>query len=271
MPDEVFQPAADRPVSSADTGACSLLLEGGINFRDLGGIVSADGRKVRERRLFRSGEMSRLTAGDVARLREWDVRRVIDFRDPGEVLGRPNVALPGIRYEVMPANPEAGGGADLRRMAEAAVAGGDPHAFMRELYARLPFENPAYRHLLASLRRQEKGALVFHCMAGKDRTGVAGAIVLGALGVEREAIMEDYLRTGEMLAAFTAKELLALAKEVPETSLPGMRVLLSVKEEFLNAMFAAIEERFGTWGAYLSHEFGLEGKSLEQLQESYLC
>lgn len=215
--------------------------------------------------------MSRLTAGDVARLREWDVRRVIDFRDPGEVLGRPNVALPGIRYEVMPANPEAGGGADLRRMAEAAVAGGDPHAFMRELYARLPFENPAYRHLLASLRRQEKGALVFHCMAGKDRTGVAGAIVLGALGVEREAIMEDYLRTGEMLAAFTAKELLALAKEVPETSLPGMRVLLSVKEEFLNAMFAAIEERFGTWGAYLSHEFGLEGKSLEQLQESYLC
>ncbi len=258
------------PAPPFSSSSFPVLLEGGINFRDLGGIFSADGRRVRARRLFRSGEMGRLTAADVARLREWDVRRVIDFRDPGEVLGRPNVALPGIRYEVMPANPEAGGGADLRQLAESSIAGGDPVAFMRRLYARLPFENPAYRHLMASLRQQRAGALVFHCMAGKDRTGVASAIVLSALGVGREAILADYLRTGEMLAAFTAEELLSLEKEVPAVALPGMRVLLSVREEFLEAMFAAIEERFGSLEAYLEHEFGLNAEQREQLRENYL-
>jgi len=168
-------------------------LEGSVNFRDLGGWRTPDGRRVRAGRLYRSDALHGLTGADVARLRdELGVRTLIDLRGSHEVAaeGCGPLAAPPVAYHHLPFFESRRGDP---------VQSESPPSSLAEIYfqmlrvARAPIAR-ALETLSAS-----RGAAVFHCAAGKDRTGVLAAVVLGALGVRDEDIVEDYAWTRRAL------------------------------------------------------------------------
>jgi protein-tyrosine phosphatase len=168
-----------------------LPLEGSVNFRDLGGWRTGDGRRVRTGRLFRSDSLHHLTAADVARLRDGlSLRTLIDLRASHEIAaeGRGPLAAPPVTYHHL---PFFDGPRDRRD--EAPVGGLAEIYFQMLRFARVPIARAL--GTLAAI----PGAAVFHCAAGKDRTGVLAAVVLGALGVRDADIVEDYAWTRRAL------------------------------------------------------------------------
>jgi protein tyrosine/serine phosphatase len=147
-----------------------LPLVGAYNFRDLGGYPTTDGRSTRWGRLFRSDTLQELTSQDLQLLREIGLASVIDLRTANEIerTGRGVLRSEPVKYVNFSVLPDAGG---ERQAATALVESfgviADPDSY----------------------------PLVFHCQAGKDRTGVLAALVLGCLGVERSAIVDDYVLT----------------------------------------------------------------------------
>lgn len=248
-----------------------LALDGGINFRDLGGLRTADGRRVRRSKLFRAGSLDRLSAADCEQLAGVPVSHVVDYRDPDEVAARPDILWSGARYHACPANPiRHEVTANLESLGSDQLAAFDSQDFMLELYRRLPFNNPAYRHLVTLLQRPEEGALVQHCAVGKDRTGIGSALVLFALGVDENTVMEDYLVTDTTLAPFRQELLTSLADTLNEKALAQFTFVLSVQEAFLATALKAIKERHGSVNRWLATEYGLDDDARHALQRKYL-
>jgi protein tyrosine/serine phosphatase len=244
-------------------------LEGGVNFRDLGGLPAASGRRVRAGLLFRSGSLARLTPADRARLAAARLTRVIDFRDTDEAAREPGALWDGARYENIPANPVGRGvSATIDEFNPAFLARLDPHKFMRDLYRELPLENRAYRRLMAVLQETD-AATVFHCAVGKDRTGVAAAVVLLALGADRATIIADYTRTEQTLAPHRERVQTALAGELDGPAMEHMRVLMAAREEFIAVALDSIESRGGA-DAWLAAEFALDAPARAALRAKYL-
>ncbi len=129
-----------------------LSLQGGINFRDLGGQLAADGRRVRSGKLLRSGALNRLTAEDLNHLDTLPLSRVLDYRDPGEVARTPDKLSPLTHYLNAPANPPVSEvNAKVTELNAATLNALNGEQFMLQLYRQLPFNNPAYRQLAAWL------------------------------------------------------------------------------------------------------------------------
>jgi protein-tyrosine phosphatase len=158
-----------------------------FNFRDLGGYPTQDGRVIRWRRLYRSDDLSRLAQADCGRFGALGIRTVVDLRRPAEIVedGR-CPALPALTYRhvfldhsVWP----AGSFADTAERAE----------YVLERYRELSLEaGDAIGVVLRLIADADAAPLVFHCVAGKDRTGVVAALTLALLGVGDETIAEDY-------------------------------------------------------------------------------
>ena len=179
-------------MSRTEQSARLLPLEGGLNFRDLGGYPSNDGRQVRWGQLFRSGTMHRLTDGDYRLLETLGIKVIYDLRSTLERRGAPTDwrAAPA-EYLFRDHEITSGALSILSDMGDRATAD-----FVRNMmsgfYRQMPTRyREAYRELFARLVRGDV-PLVFNCAAGKDRTGVAAALVLSALGVPRAVILNDY-------------------------------------------------------------------------------
>src|ERR1700757_3836305 len=155
-----------------------LPLEGSINFRDLGGYPTQDGRHVRWGKLYRAGNMGGLTAADCAYLADLNIRSVCDLRTPEEREAAPNnwALSAGINYWCRDYESTFG---VLRKLLASNLP--DPEAARAAIiagYRRLPFEHaPAYRVLFERIKSGDI-PLVFNCSAGKDRTGTAAALIL---------------------------------------------------------------------------------------------
>ncbi len=180
-------------------------LVGSFNFRDLGGYPGLDGRLTRWGRLFRSDALHELTAADVARLRELGLRTVIDLRTERELArsGRGPLEPEDVAFHHLAVVKEGvridgttDGAADGEAVAAPAPAGDD----LAERYLwYLDVGGDAIARALTLFGAGERYPLVFHCAAGKDRTGVLAALVLELLGVDRDAIVTDYVITGERI------------------------------------------------------------------------
>jgi len=238
-----------------------LRLQGATNFRDLGGYAGRDGRSVRWRRLFRSDHLSGLTPDDCALLAELRLHGSIDFRGQVERAAQP-YELTGVAQHSLAIEPtvvqrmEALAGAE-RELTAPLVVG-----LMEDLYRSLVNEQASRFGELFQRLLNAEGPLVFHCTAGKDRTGVAAALILLSLGVSREQVMADYLLTNEL---FKPPELL-------QSRTPGdaLAVLWRVQESFLEAAFDAIEAEHGDVERYLTHRLGLTRAALDSLADRFL-
>ncbi|MNG66473.1 Tyrosine-protein phosphatase precursor [compost metagenome] len=246
-------------------------LDGGINFRDLGGNSVADGRRIKRGLLFRSGSLERLTEDDCTFLAGVPVRSVLDYRDADEVLAKPDVLWNGADYHHFPANPLSNEvNANLEKLTSETLAGFDAQAFMLELYRRLPFGNAAYKQLAQLLSNVDNGAIVQHCAVGKDRTGVGSALVLFALGADEATVVEDYLLTETTLATFREQMLDQLSIRLNASALGQFTYVLSAREEFLMTALNCIRDQYGSTDRWLEAEYGLGQNQREALQAFYL-
>ena len=237
-------------------------LTGASNFRDLGGYQGSDGRSVRWRKLFRSDHLAALTADDARTLGGLGVGRAFDFRGTTERAAVP-YDLQGVAQYSLPIEPTV-----VQRMKDLAEAGQavSPEqtvALMQQTYRAFVHDNAArfatlFEHLLES-----DAPLVFHCTAGKDRTGFAAALILMALGVPREVVMQDYLLTNVhyRMPAFDESR---APREV-------LNVLWRVQEDFLNAALDAVDQDYGGMPTYLARELQVGDAERRRLEALYLA
>ncbi|MDO5624393.1 MAG: tyrosine-protein phosphatase [Pseudomonadota bacterium] len=238
----------------------SLPLAGASNFRDLGGYAAADGRQVRWRRLFRSDHLAALTPADAEVLRALGVVRAFDFRGTAERAAA-SYALAGVAQHSLPIEPTV-----VQRMKDLLQAGqaltpAHTVELMQHTYRAFVNDNaPRFAALFDALL-QGDAPLVFHCTAGKDRTGFAAALILLALGVPREVVMQDYLLTNELYRMPAAID----GRVPPEV----MRVLWRVQAEFLDAALHAVEHEHGGIDAYLADALGVRVAERRALLERF--
>ncbi len=247
-----------------EAGPRVVPLQGCSNLRDLGGYRAADGRRVRMGRVFRSASLAHLTEADLAQFGTLGIRTVCDLRGARET-GRAPSRLPSTdtpEVVSLPIEPLVGASLrDLLRREEA--TGEDTYALLQAAYAAYAGEHlPRYRALFALLGEDERLPLLFHCSAGKDRTGFGAALLLTALGVPREAVVADYLATNRIW-----QREYALPPETPEAV---RDVLLTAHRPLLDGALAQAVERYGSLERQLEDGLGLDPARLRALRDAML-
>lgn len=236
-------------------------MAGATNFRDLGGYVGQDGRAVKWRRIFRSDHLAGLTSADQALMAELGVTRAIDFRGKAEGAAYA-YAIPGVAYHPLVIEPTVVQRALELQATGRALTAQDAVVLMQDTYRGFVHENAARFAELFRLLLASDAPTVFHCTAGKDRTGFAAALILMALGVPRETVMQDYLLTNNLY-----RRPAGMGSHAPEEVLA---VLWRVQEEFLDAALHMVDQDYGGVQAYLVDVLGVDAAAQRQLAGQYL-
>ncbi|AJT62885.1 tyrosine-protein phosphatase [Streptomyces chattanoogensis] len=248
------------------------------NFRDVGGLPTVDGRRVREGRLFRSGHLAHATEADAAFLGGLGLHTVFDFRNAADIkLEGPDVALPGVRNVNIPLTDPADG-AEFWAMVRdgqldqlrVTLGDGKAAARMAETYRHIiTTRTEDHSRVLHSLAEDSVPALM-HCAAGKDRAGLSIAVTLLAVGVERDAIEADYLKSNEPHRRYKIRRsdnsAVGMSPEVMELLSP----LFGAHSDYLAAAFETIEQTWGSTEKYLADGLGLAPATRERLRDRLL-
>ena len=251
-----------------------IQLEGALNFRDLGGYRGADGRTVRWGRVFRSDALHELTEADFETLRGLGLRAVYDLRRPIERERQPT-ALPDeqghrIVHLVVGDNPE---GDDQREIIDLILSGELPEAddaFMIDLYVKmLDSGAPAFGRLLTHLTDDDGLPALFHCAAGKDRTGIAAALLLSVLGVDEETVLDDY----ELSTFYRSNQRIEALRPVLDAAgvdVERVRPFLSARRPVLQDALRHIDDQYGGVLPYLLGPATMTEETLERLRDLLL-
>lgn len=254
-----------------------------INFRDLGGYSVAGGGKVKHGLLFRGPRLADLDSNDFAVLESLHLRYVIDFRSALEANAFPDEVPSGATYirvagmyvpgtgEELDFSPEQMQrlGSDKQNLSKETLT--KPNSVIASSYIGMPFENPGLQTLFKALL--DGGPLYFHCASGKDRTGIAAALVLLALGVSREDVLFDYSLTNTYRAE-SIKQVLVERNVDPKTDPEGAwlaSLARGVDPAMAIATLDEIVKRYGTYEAYFAQELGLGAAELAYLCEMYVA
>ncbi len=246
----------------------AITLQGASNFRDLGGYPAAGGKHVKWGHLYRSADISKLTDVDLRALQSRHVALVCDLRGPQEVAQAPDRLPAGARSLALPAGSE--------KIDPRLLMGGGPRidrdSLMRAVYTNTSFFKAKYKPLFDELLvLPGTEALLFHCSAGKDRTGIGAALVLAALGVDRATILKDYAATDTYWQAGREQSLQRLAQAgMSAAAVDAVRPLLAANPAYLAATFAALDQQYGSVENYLASELGLTPKKVKALRVKYL-
>lgn len=218
-----------------------VALENAYNVREIGGYATREGGQTRPGWIYRGDSLHRLSVDDQARLRERGVRTIIDLRRHDEITSAPNVFAdaPDMTYRhisLFVTRPSAG-----------VQAGTFPLA-LTEVYRYILETSQAPMHLVMSEILSSEGTVLFHCTAGKDRTGIIAALLLDLAGVDREDIIRDYALTETYIAP--------LMNELRESRPAAMPLelyvkLLDAKPEFMRETLAHLDATYGGSAGYL--------------------
>ncbi len=254
-------------------------LEGIKNFRDMGGYAAKDSRRIGWKRLYRSGHLSDFTGHTEMAQEPYSIGTVVDFRSDAEKERNP------VRW------PEGWAPAY-----HPTPIGGNAAAWVQELYERLsnspfpakdlrdqfilafetiPIANSAgLRHFFDTLANSDPARpVLFHCTAGKDRTGIAGALLMKTLGVHDDDIMADFLLTNQAVDLEASSSWIAdkLSEKAGRAIAPtDVLPLVGVEDAFLHAAYASIEKEFGNLDAYMQDALGLTPARQEKLKSLFL-
>jgi len=237
-----------------------LPFEGAKNFRDLGGYPAFDGRTTRWGRVYRSGALHRMTKQDLDIFKDLGVKAVFDLRGDSERNLEPD-PVPSVHLPVLDelAATEAAGLLFARSPQEAEEAMSRTYRGMLERRASV------FGTLLSNLSRPENLPAVVHCAGGKDRTGIAAALLLSALGVPREHVLEDYALTGQVPLQEAGSLHAALAAAgLPEQAAD---VVLKAPPGPLARCLEELDSRYGSVEAYLLGPAGVPKATLGSLRE----
>lgn len=246
-----------------------LPLQGGFNLRDMGGYAAADGRRVKSRMLYRSGLMSLLTPADERHLADLGITTVCDLRRGGERRRDPTrwCEPAGVHYWARDYDESSGVLSELLRGGISSA-----HAMrsaMLSLYPEILVDHaPSYRFLFERLIDGHV-PLLFNCSAGKDRTGVAAALILSALGVSRDTIIEDYLLTNRHADFSRMTHGADGARRFGSADEAVTRPLFAADADYLAAAFDSLDRDHGGLDAYLA-AIGVDAEGRRRLRDVLL-
>lgn len=269
----------------------SLPVKGIVNARDLGGYAVQDGRIVREGKLLRAAHLADASDADIRYLEQLPVTVVIDFRQDGEKPGMADREVPGARYINLPVDPSGNAMAtateeekekvsgkkkfDVKKIIVFAAFNKKAQAVAREMYPTLLFDPDCQQQFARFFRlvlETDHGAVLFHCTQGKDRTGIASALLLAALGADRETIVADFDATNRVYE----KDVRKYSRRVKifggkEEEVAVVKAFLGCNTENFVKALDRVDETFGSLLAYLKGPIGLTDTDIETLRERYLA
>ena len=242
------------------------------NFRELGGYLTEDGRKIRNGCFYRSGALGDLNHAELRAVRKAGIRHVFDLRSQMERDMLKDPDIPGAKlHELCAFTDENGNEADMSPKGLAQASQADAGlAVMKYLYSNLPFHSASYRQFFEVMRKQEV-PILFHCTAGKDRTGVLAMLVLILLGCDEETALRDYMKTNEYRGDRLKKlldEYQLLIRDDPQVG-EMLRLFEGVEIEYARLSLDAVKQRYGTYAAYFEAEYGLAEAEIRRLREIY--
>lgn len=237
-------------------------LEGLTNFRDLGGYETESGQTVKWQRIFRSDTLAGLSPNDIRTVTGLGISTACDLRygderqnEPSQLLNHPDVEVLELGFNERPNESFLD---SLQTFNDAADAARE---YLLENYSEYPFMYaPAYRQIFDRLLGGER--IIIHCTAGKDRAGIASAMVLRALGVPEETVLSDYLLTNDYWDRGN--------RQRPDMDPQTVAMIFSAREEYFRSAFDAIQAQYPSLPDYLRQEIGLSENESEQLRQMYL-
>lgn len=246
-------------------------LTGALNVRDLGGYRTADGSRTRWGRVFRADALHALSDEDRDAVAALGLRAVFDLRRDSERDRAPNVELGGdVRSIVLAMGGAAAEGAELMDQVLAGEVSEIDEQFMVDVYADLLASHAAdFGTLLGSLVEPDGLPALFHCTAGKDRTGLAAAMLLSVLGVADDAILDDYELSNRYRASVRIAQLRPVLAEAG-VDVDRVLPLLSAPRPVLTAALAALRSEHGGVEEYLVGPAGMDGGQIAALREALL-
>lgn len=261
---------ADTPGAAAGTAGAagpgaapqrSIALDGASNFRDLGGYTGHEGRALQWRKLFRADHLATLSAHDLQVLGQLGIARTADFRGAHERGALP-YALPGVATHTLGIEPTVIQRALQLQASGQRITAQQAVGLMQDTYRGFINDNAARFSELFELLLDSDAPIVFHCTAGKDRTGFAAALILLALGVPRPVVMQDYLLTNDLYRRPSG-----VASPAPKEVL---EVLWGVQEEFLDVALHGVEVEHGGIDNYLERVLRINPAARARLAQLYL-
>ena len=267
-----------------------LPVQGIVNARDLGGYTVRDGRHIREGRLLRASHLTDATDADLQYLARIPVMKVVDFRTEQELKGTGDRMIPGAEYVPLPVD-SIGKQAiyasekekkkftrrkrfEVKKLILMLAFNERAKIISREMYPTLFFD-PDCQHQYACFFREvlntENGAVLYHCTQGKDRTGIASALLMAALGADRDTIIADFDATNQVYA----KDVLKYSRRVRFWGGKGeevsvVKAILGANTENFVKAFGEINARYGSMEAYLKGPMKLTDQDISVLKERYL-
>lgn len=237
------------------------------NIRDLGGIQTADGHTIVLNRLFRSSDLHKLSKKELDILKkDYDLRVVIDFRSTKSSIDRRDLIDESIKYyhkytlkflETNSYNEEI------------TV---EPDDFFKDVYRRLALQEEAieaYRKFFRLIIENEEGAILWHCTSGKDRTGIAAALLLRVLGCDLETIYQQHFRTNEITVPILKEKLKEIDPD-DKQKIKYYEAYYITKKEYIDEYFNAVNEKYNSIDDYILNQLKVSESSKRVLRDRYL-
>ena len=251
------------------------------NVRDLGGLLTRDGRRIRKGKLLRAGGLNGASPADIEKLAGL-VSLVADFRSVGETKERPDPEIPGARYWFLPAMQERAEGVErdresdensFRRSMEDPTVGMQFMIRFYEYIAVSEYMLGQQKKLLGTLLEPRDKAVLWHCSAGKDRTGTFAIILEEILGVPKEDIVKDYLLTNVGNREMVEQLIRVFASRPgmdPVKAVRPLHAMFDAQIENIQAYYRGIEREFGNVDNFLREGLGIDDETRERFKEMYL-
>ena len=237
--------------------------EGCFNFRDIGGYLNQDGKKIKKGLYFRAGRQDRMSDKDLAKLSDLNISTQIDLRKPDEVLdqGKGPLEAMGANYINIAVIPEGGSDQLSKLVGDTGISG-------KRYLGYLEFGPTSWLRLFGILSNEDNLPVVLHCTAGKDRTGVSTAFLLSILGVSRDVIEADYLLTNldtERQADFIERNV-----GYPEGyDREKMISIAGVPKDAMKVFLDGMESKWGSAVEYLQ-KIGVTQEQMEAIRTNFL-
>ena len=249
------------------------------NLRDVGGYQTADGKTVARGIAYRSDTFNPMSAEDLKKLERVGLKNDYDLRTTAEVKAKPDELPPGVKYHPLNVLADAKGAAAAEleallhepKKANTALGNGKIEAMFMQVYREfvtLPSAKKSYSKLFRDLANPPMAPGVFHCTTGKDRTGWAAAALLTFLGVPKETVMADYMRTNDYTLPQFQNAIDAFVAGGGERSIA--LAVLGVKPEYLEASLDEMQKQYGSIEQYFSEGLGIDSSGQQALRERFL-
>lgn len=244
-----------------------------INFRTVGNIKNTEGRTLKQGFFYRSGHLHKLKKSSFDEVQNLGIKEIIDLRNSKEIAQKPDHLPSEIKYKNYSAFEDQGDQLDQAKklVLKGKVNGADADKRMIDFYREYVTENPETIKTIITEILESNEPVLYHCTAGKDRTGITTALILTILKFDKETIYNEYLLSNNFRKDLVQKRL-RLANSLhfmyPKMDVQVLEKLSWVEKRYLDAAFGEINKKYGSMDAYIQQALGIsESKRNEYIQK----